>query len=120
MSDTLSDKIAALLPEVMKMPKAKQAAISEALERHVEAKRQELAAHRLLLRALQADYTWWRVQGGDVPRPHNGYGGGQFVRVAGCGNLDAVTRARRKYNLRYIYEVKPLDPEPTPEGPTDG
>ncbi len=111
------------LLKILALPKAKQAAIGEAMELLIDAKRQELAAHRMLLRALQAEYTWWEVFGGATPKP--GYYESRpktYKKVTGCGNLDAAHRARRKYGLRYIYEVRPVNDvqPPTTQGVTHG
>jgi hypothetical protein len=107
----LADLLERALPKILQMPKATQQAIGEAMQKMVEAKKIELDASRMLLKALQADYTWWVIEYGEhmhyrhAPHP---------VRVPGCGNLDAVMRLRRRVGAkaaRYIFSIKPCDPE---------
>ena len=99
------------MPKLLQMPKAKQQAIGEAMQKLVEARRIELEATRMLMKALQADYTWWVIEFGEFSW---GKHSARPTRIPGCGNLDAVMRLRRRVgaaNARYIFSIKPCDPE---------
>jgi hypothetical protein len=107
----LADLLERALPKILQSSPAKQQAIGEAMTKLVEARKIELEATNMLLKALQTDYTWWVIEFGEYPYRHHA---SRPTRIPGCGNLDAVMRLRRRVGAkaaRYIFSINPCDPE---------